>query len=96
MFIGAGAIILPGVTIGKKTIVGAGAVVSKSIAPGSVVAGNPAHVIGNTEDYLSKHLEKLKTSPTFKKDIYVTGKISKADKRLMRLRLKKKPGYLVK
>ena len=41
----AGAIILAGVTIGKNSIVGAGAVVSKSVPAYSVVAGNPARVI---------------------------------------------------
>ena len=39
------AIILPGVTIGKGSIVGAGAVVSKDVPPFSVVVGNPASVI---------------------------------------------------
>lgn len=39
------AIILPGVTIGKGSIVGAGAVVSKDIPPFSVVVGNPAKVV---------------------------------------------------
>ncbi len=44
-FIGMGAIILPGVTIGSESIVGAGAVVTKDIPPGCLVAGNPAQII---------------------------------------------------
>lgn len=44
--IGAGAVILPGITIGEHAMVGAGAVVTKSVAPGTTVAGNPARVIG--------------------------------------------------
>jgi UDP-2-acetamido-3-amino-2,3-dideoxy-glucuronate N-acetyltransferase len=40
--IGAGAVILPGVTIGSGAMVGAGAVVTKDVAPGSLVLGNPA------------------------------------------------------
>jgi acetyltransferase-like isoleucine patch superfamily enzyme len=40
--IGTGAILLPGVTIGKGSIVGAGAVVTRDVAPFSVVAGVPA------------------------------------------------------
>lgn len=45
VWIGFGAIILPGVTIGKGSIVGAGAVVTKSIEPYSVVGGVPARLI---------------------------------------------------
>ena len=41
-FIGAGAIILPGVCIGEKAVVAAGAVVTRSVAPGVTVAGVPA------------------------------------------------------
>lgn len=37
--------VLPGVTIGKKSIVGAGSIVTKSVPPYSIVAGNPARVI---------------------------------------------------
>jgi acetyltransferase-like isoleucine patch superfamily enzyme len=47
-FIGARAIILKGVTIGKGAIVGAGAIVTKDVQPGDIVAGNPARVIGST------------------------------------------------
>jgi len=41
-FIGAGAIILPRVTIGENAVVGAGAVVTKDVADRTVVVGNPA------------------------------------------------------
>ena len=44
-WLGTGAIILPGVTIGQGSIVGAGAVVSRDVPPCSVVAGVPARVI---------------------------------------------------
>lgn len=39
------ATILPGVRIGSRAVVGAGSVVTKDVAPGAVVAGNPARVI---------------------------------------------------
>ena len=43
--IGAGAVILPGITIGEYSLVGAGAVVTKDVPPRAVVAGNPARVV---------------------------------------------------
>jgi acetyltransferase-like isoleucine patch superfamily enzyme len=44
-WIAAGAVILPGVTIGAGSIVAAGAVVTKSVAPNTVVGGVPARVV---------------------------------------------------
>ncbi|MCP3429293.1 sugar O-acetyltransferase [Opacimonas viscosa] len=44
-WIGGGAIILPGVTLGSNIVVGAGAVVTKSFGDNVVIAGNPAKVI---------------------------------------------------
>ncbi len=50
VFIGAGCIILKGVTIGENSIIGAGSVVTCSIPSNQIWAGNPAHYIRNTED----------------------------------------------
>ena len=44
--IGGNSIILPGVTIGKNALVGAGSVVAKDVPDNAVVAGNPAQIIG--------------------------------------------------
>ena len=44
-WLGAGAIVLPGVTIGAETVVGAGAVVTKDLPPRVVAVGNPARVV---------------------------------------------------
>ena len=43
--IGAGAVILPGITIGEYALVGAGAVVRKDVPPRAIVVGNPARVL---------------------------------------------------
>ncbi len=43
--IGAGAVILPGLTIGAGALIGAGAVVTKDVPPGETWVGNPAHRI---------------------------------------------------
>lgn len=44
--IGAGAVLLPGVTIGANAMVGAGAVVTRSVPPNAIVVGNPAKIVG--------------------------------------------------
>lgn len=48
--VGANATLLPGVTIGAYALVGAGAVVTRDVAPGTVVAGNPAKVVRRIEE----------------------------------------------
>ena len=49
VWLGGGAILLPGVRIGRNAVVGAGAVVPKSVPANTVVAGNPARVIREIE-----------------------------------------------
>lgn len=45
VWIGGGAIILPGVTIGDSSVIGAGSVVVRDVPPASVVVGNPARIV---------------------------------------------------
>ena len=47
VWIGGGALILPGVTIGDDSIVGSGAVVVRDVPPGATVVGNPARLLPN-------------------------------------------------
>lgn len=63
--IGARTVILPGVEIGPRTIVGAGSVVIKSLPSDTVCGGNPAKVICSLDDYLARHREKLAARPGF-------------------------------
>jgi len=53
-WVGAGAILLPGVKIGEHSIVGAGAVVTRDTPPYSIVAGIPARVIGDVRERKTK------------------------------------------
>lgn len=53
-FIGMRSLILPGVTIGKNSIIGAGSIVTKSIPKNVVAAGNPARVISTLEEYIKQ------------------------------------------
>lgn len=50
-------LILPGVTIGRGAIVGAGSVVTKNVEPGTIVAGNPAKLIRKREGTQSYQLD---------------------------------------
>ncbi len=49
VWLGGGAILLPGVRIGRNAVVGAGAVVSRNVPANTVVAGNQARVIRESE-----------------------------------------------
>ncbi|WP_431293731.1 acyltransferase [Pedobacter sp. P26] len=50
VFIGARAIILKGVNIGKGAVIGAGSVVARDVPEMMIVAGNPAKIIGDVRD----------------------------------------------
>lgn len=50
VWIGAGATILPGVTVGENSVVGAGSVVTHDVEPNTIVAGNPARLIRRLSD----------------------------------------------
>jgi len=52
--IGANATILPGVTVAEGAMIGAGAVVTRSVPPNSIVVGNPARIVG----YINTKLEE--------------------------------------
>lgn len=50
-WLGAGVIVLPGVTIGDNTVIGAGSVVTKDIPANCVAVGNPCHVLREINDH---------------------------------------------
>ena len=67
VFIGYGSIVLPGISIGNNCIVGAGSIVTKDVPDNSVVAGNPAHFICSTSDYILKNKKMMETKPVYHK-----------------------------
>ncbi len=56
VFIGANSNIMYNVKIGPNAVVAAGSVVVKDVAPGTVVGGNPAKVIGNFDDLMKRRV----------------------------------------
>ena len=56
-YIGSGAIILPGVTIGEGSLVAAGSVVTKSIPPHIVVGGNPAKFLCTIDEFIARNMQ---------------------------------------
>lgn len=64
VFIGAGARILPGVSIGPNAIVAAGAIVDKDVKPGTIVGGVPAKVIGDFFEFKERRKKYSETHKT--------------------------------
>lgn len=58
VYIGVRTLILPGVTIGNRVIVGAGSVVTRNIPDNSVAAGVPARVLKTVDEYLEQMKKK--------------------------------------
>lgn len=82
VFLGANAIVLPGVTIGNNVIVGAGSVVTKDVNDNSVVCGNPAKFQCTVEDYIAKCYERdiLVSAPQNFKNIFLNEGITMGDR----------------
>jgi len=58
-FIGNNAILLPGIEIGPDSAVGAGSVVTKTVPPQTIVAGNPARPIKTLDEYMEGYLQRM-------------------------------------
>jgi hypothetical protein len=54
VFVGNRSILMPGVAVGDRSVIGAGSVVTRSVVSGSVVAGNPARPITTFEDLMNR------------------------------------------
>lgn len=68
--IGTRSVILPGVEIGPRTIVGANSLITRSLPPDTVCAGSPAKVICSLEEYLDRHRRQMRERPTFPYERY--------------------------
>jgi acetyltransferase-like isoleucine patch superfamily enzyme len=57
VWVGANVSVLPGVTIGEGAVVAMGAIVTRDVPPGAIVAGNPARIIGQRDMALFQRLK---------------------------------------
>ena len=75
--IGANATILPGVSVGEGAMIGAGAVVTRSVPPNAIVVGNPARIVGYTntklEEGFNQQLSENVRKPSYSDTTAVSG-----------------------
>ena len=70
--IGAGAVILPGITVGQNAMIGAGAVVTRSVPPNAIVVGNPARIVGYVDSKKTERVAVQRAFHTQKCDVPTT------------------------
>lgn len=70
--------------IGNNVVIGAGAVVTKSIPDNSVACGNPATVVASYEGFVEKHLKYQSEKPCFSKEYTIHKGVSIWKKQEMR------------
>lgn len=58
VFVGSGAVLLPGVEVGDNCVIGAGSIVTKDVPEGSIVAGVPAKVVSTLVQYETRAIAK--------------------------------------
>jgi maltose O-acetyltransferase len=94
VFVGAHAVILPGVTIGDDAVIGAGAVVTRDVAAGTVVAGAPARELTSVAAYAERHRARLGERPVWPLGWTLAGGITAAQREQMRSALADGEGYI--
>jgi serine acetyltransferase len=61
-YVGAGAMILPGVTIGADCVIGAGSIVTRDVPEGMVATGNPARVVASSAELSERHRRRMEAT----------------------------------
>jgi maltose O-acetyltransferase len=95
VYIGARAVILPGVTIADGAVIGAGSVVKHNVKTGMIVAGNPAREIGTVAVRVEAQREDLASRPVYsaRSGTFVGG-ITREGEESMRESLRDGHGYI--
>lgn len=95
VFIGASAVVLPGVSIGDDAVIGAGSIVSRNVPPRVVAAGNPCKVLCSLEDFLARKRTEMEALPCFGDEFTIERNVSDERKAEMTARMKDGYGYVV-
>lgn len=74
VFVGAGAVILPGAHIGDDSIIGSLTVVRGEVPPGSIVLGNPGQVVATVDSFAERHLRAAADGPVWPQDGWIAGR----------------------
>ena len=81
--------------IGNNVIIGAGSVVTHDIPDNCVAVGNPARVIGSTDDYIKKQKNYLNNRPKYSAEGWTVGNsLTEANKAFMRKELSDGVGFV--
>ena len=94
VFIGAESVVLPGVCIGNRVIIGANSTVTHNIPDNVVAAGSPAKIICTVDDYLKKEEKRMESSPCFGEEYTLRGSVSIQKRTEMVEKLKDTIGYV--
>lgn len=94
IFIGAKAVILPGVTIGDNVVIGTGSVVTKDIPSNSLAVGVPAKIVGSIEEFTEHNKIEMINYPKFERCYTQRGGVTDKMKKEMKEKLKKSNGFV--
>lgn len=94
VFIGASAVVLPGVTIGDNVIIGANSTVTHNIPSGMVAVGSPARILCSTEQYLEKERAYMVDAPCYGEEYTLRKNVGIEKKQQMFRDLEQTMGYV--
>lgn len=95
VFIGADTVILPGVSIGENSGIGANSTVTKHIPSGVVAAGNPARVICTIDEYIQRNKARMEKGYVYGEDYTLRGNISAEKKLQQKNDLRNSSGFVI-